>query len=225
MADILQQKDLTASRLVIIVRLLGRGVPGFQSLLDFVREKGQDLIVVSGIAGSCEPDLTAMCTVSTCIINDVIKYFHADGDCHNMANMLQYLADTLMQCGYGYDSPTAQPENGLYHPRFAGSTDRAEITATHLETCARVKDKSTAAVIFYRCHFLSGNTSFVDALLDEMEAQGLNAIGLFAESLRDNEQHENVNGKSIESFPVALTHLLDANGDCMVDVVISTMAL
>ena len=48
-----------APQTVILVRLLGRGVPGFQHLLDHV-QKDPDwyhLIVVSGIPGSFEPDL------------------------------------------------------------------------------------------------------------------------------------------------------------------------
>mmetsp|Transcript_32946 Transcript_32946/g.33255 ORF Transcript_32946/g.33255 Transcript_32946/m.33255 type:complete len:92 (-) Transcript_32946:540-815(-) len=35
MQDLLREKASCASRVVIIVRLLGRGVPGFQHLLDY----------------------------------------------------------------------------------------------------------------------------------------------------------------------------------------------
>ena len=212
-------------RVVIVVRLLGRGVPGFQSLLTYAHANEYDLIVVSGIAGSNEPDLTAMCTVSTDVINQVILYFHADGYACNMVNMLKYLADTLLRCGFGYDKPMSMPNHGLYHPRYA-SGNSSENIAMYMKECENDKNnKATVGVIFYRCHYLSGNTSFVDALIDEIEALGCNAIGLFTESLRDDQPCDNVNGQSIERFPTALTHLLnDESGKFLVDVLVSTMA-
>ena len=223
MIDILNKKRASGSRLVIVVRLLGRGVPGMQHLLDIVHKQHIDLVVVSGIAGSFEPDLTAMCTVNHDVINEVIKYFNADGYALNMANMLRYLADTLLKFGFGYDKPIEQPNHGLYHPRFSSQSDQVEETIAYLKTVCN-NAKPTVGIIFYRCHFLSGNTSFVDALIDEIEALGLNAIGLFTESLRDDQPCDNVNGKMIERFPTALTHLLNEDGNCLVDVLISSMA-
>lgn len=229
MSIMLSQKIVEAhsKRVAIIVRLLGRGVPGFQFLLDYAKKHHHDLIVVSGIAGSYEPDLTAMCTVSTDVINTVIKYFHADGYAHNMANMLRYLADHLFVLGYGYDVPMTQPNHGLYHPSISSSdADQAEVIANFIQKCEIAKENNTptVCVIFYRCHYLSGNTSFVDAVIDELEVQGMHAIGLFTESLRDDEPCKNVNGKSIERFPTAFTYLLDDSGNCLVDVLVSTMA-
>ena len=59
-------------KLFVIVRLLGRGVPGFQHLLDGVQRHDHHLVVISGIPGSFEPDLTAMCNnVSVDTINQV----------------------------------------------------------------------------------------------------------------------------------------------------------
>ena len=233
MTDVLEEKAgatlpvAEGPRLVIIVRLLGRGVSGFQRLLDFANTRNHKLIVVSGIPGSFEPDLTAMCTVSTEIINQVMAYFHADGCASNMANMFKYLADMLFEQRFGYENPTPQPDHGLYHPRF-GNRDEAARRA-YLKNCTDGKDdegpKPMVAVIFYRCHYLSGNKAFVDALLDELEVLGVNAIGLFTESLREHQLCPNVNGQSIEKFPTALTHLLDEQtGECLVDVLISTMA-
>jgi len=229
MIDLVKQKIPTSkTQVIIIVRLLGRGVPGFQYLLDTARRNHYHLIVVSGIPGSFEPDLTAMCNVSVEVIHRAIAYFHADGCSHNMANLLRFLADHLLQCGFEYNPPTAQPGHGLYHPRFVNDRDRDSKTAAHLVECHKERKeraKPTIAVVFYRCHFLSANTAFVDAVIDELEALDCNATGLFTESLREHEPVDNVNGMTVERFPTALTHLLhDKTGDCMVDVLISTMA-
>ncbi|OEU10228.1 cobalamin biosynthesis protein [Fragilariopsis cylindrus CCMP1102] len=217
MIDMLNEKAHTAVQVVVICRLLGRGVPGFHHLLNYASQNEQDLIVVSGIPGSFEPDLTAMCTVSAGTINEVMRYFNADGCAQNFANMLRFLADHLLKYGFGYDVPMAQPNHGLYHPRFTGSNDREVETISYLKKIREQHPhKPTVAVLFYRCHFLSGNTAFVDALLDEIEALDANAIGIFTESLREEQLHENVN---------ALTYLLDeTTGKAQADVLISTMA-
>ena len=154
-----------------------------------------------------------------------MRYFHADGCAINMANMLKYLADHVFKFGYGYDPAIGRPDHGLYHPRFA----TAEETASYLQDCtsttAAGRKRPTVAVIFYRCHYLSGNTAFVDALLDELEALGVNGIGVFTETLRAHEPVSNVNGHSVKRFPTALMHVLDAStGACLVDVLISSMA-
>ena len=226
MINMLNEKARTAVQVVIICRLLGRGVPGFHHLLNYAQHNEQDLIVVSGIPGSFEPDLTAMCTVSAETINEVMRYFNADGCAQNFANMLRFLADHLLKYGFGYDVPMAQPNHGLYHPRFTGSNDREVETVSYLKKIrTQYPNKPTVAVLFYRCHFLSGNTAFVDALLDEIEALNANAIGIFTESLREEQRHENVNGKVVDRFPKALTYLLDeTTGKAQADVLISTMA-
>src|SRR5262249_6961885 len=45
-------------------------------------------------------------------------------------------------------------------------------------------DRPTVAVLFYRAHVLSGNTAFVDALTDALEAAGVNVLPVFTSSLR-----------------------------------------
>mmetsp|Transcript_8659 Transcript_8659/g.10105 ORF Transcript_8659/g.10105 Transcript_8659/m.10105 type:complete len:1508 (-) Transcript_8659:226-4749(-) len=226
MINLLNEKARTADHVVIICRLLGRGVPGFQHLLDFAHQQKQDLIVVSAVPGSYEPDLIAMCTVSAETINEVMCYFNADGCANNFANMLRFLADHLLKYGFGYDAPTPQPNHGLYHPRFNGSTNRVAETASYLTKIREQNpDKPTLAVLFYRCHFLSGNTAFIDAVLDEIESLNANAIGIFTESLREEQPLDNVNGMMVERFPKALTYLIDQQtGRSQVDVLISTMA-
>ncbi len=223
MLDAINEKLLcNDTEMLIIVRLLGRGVPGFQHLLDHARKHNHYLIVVSGIPGSFEPDLTAMCNdVSVDTINEVMKYFHADGCANNMNNMMRYLADHLFKLGYEYNPAVTMPDHGLYHPKFDGADD----TAMYLQDCFENSGKPTVAIIFYRCHYLSGNRAFVDALLDELEVLGVNSIGLFTETLRAAEPIDNVNGLAVERFPTALTYLLhQATGKCMVDVLISSMA-
>ncbi|MEO1444590.1 MAG: cobaltochelatase subunit CobN, partial [Chloroflexota bacterium] len=182
MVDLLNEKAGGAA--VIVVRLLGRvsSVPGFSHLLDHVRQHEQQLIVISG-TGSMEPDFTAMSTVSVDTIHTVMRYFEADGQ-YNLGQMLRFLADHLLRYGFGYDAPISQPEHGLYHPNLPVNADILD-WQRHTDPT-----KPTTAVLFYRSHWLSGNTAFVDALLESLEAQGLNAIGVFSASLRQHTPHD-----------------------------------
>lgn len=213
MVDLLNQKASAAQ--LILVRLLGRvsSVPGFQHLLDHVRYHEQDLIVISG-TGSLEPELTAMSTVSAETIHEVMAYLNADGS-ENMAHMMRFLADHLLRHGFGYDAPTPQPEHGLYHPR---------LDLTGFETLSGLGQNPTAVVLFYRSHWLSGNTAFVDALITELEAHGLNAVGLFTASLRQHQPHETVNGQAVPRFPQAFSYLLDEAGQGQVDLLVNTIS-
>jgi len=189
MQDLLREKASCASRVVIIVRLLGRGVPGFQHLLDYCHNpkpassSTTNTKLVSGVPGSFEPDLGAMCNVSNEIVSKLTAYFHADGCATNMFNLWKYVGDSERNV------------NGT-----AGRTTRIPTVIV--------------AVLFYRCHYLSGNTAFV-----------VNAIGLFSESLREEEPCDNVNGISVTRFPITLQYLLEpSTGVNMADVLISTMA-
>ena len=216
MVDLLNEKAGGAA--VIVVRLLGRvsSVPGFSHLLDHVRQHEQQLIVISG-TGSIEPDFTAMSTVSVDTIHTVMRYFEADGH-HNMGQMLRFLADHLLRYGFGYDAPVPQPEHGLYHPNLPINMDVSD-WQRHTDPT-----KPTAAVVFYRSHWLSGNTAFVDALLDSLEARGMNAVGVFTASLRQHTPHDNVNGQSVERFPAAFSLLLNNSGLPLVDVLVNTIS-
>ncbi len=216
MVDLLNEKGMAAQ--IIIVRVLGRtsSVPGFQHLIDHARQHEQQLIVVSG-TDTPEPELTAVSTVSTETIHDVMAYFAAHGR-GNMANMLRFLADHLMRHGFGYDAPMPQPDHGLYHPALL-----PQATLDDWRQLANPQ-QPTAGIVFYRSHWLSGNIAFVDALIQAVEAQGLNALPIFTASLREHHQHEQVNGQPIEQYPEAFDFFLDEAGQPLVDVIISTIS-
>src|SRR5262249_15464847 len=44
--------------------------------------------------------------------------------------------------------------------------------------------RPTAAVLFYRAHLLSGNTAFIDAIAEALEARGINPLCVFTSSLK-----------------------------------------
>jgi cobaltochelatase CobN len=163
----------------VMVRLLGgrRAWPeGFEELRCRCEEIGIPLLAFGGEA---EPDaeLTALSTAPSGVVAEAFEYLRCGGVV-NTANLLRFVADTLLFEGYGFESPSRLPELGVYHPRLAEGSSLEELLALHEE------ERPTAGVVFYRTHLLGGNTAFVDALVEALEEAGANALPVYCYSLR-----------------------------------------
>jgi cobaltochelatase CobN len=170
--------DTLAGAGVVLVRLLGRhgAIPGFETLLENAARHRRALIVVSG-TGEPDPELAVLSTVPPQLQHDVTAYLQAGGSA-NMAAMLCCLADRLLMTGYGYPPPQALPEHGIYHPELP-TPCTPEQWAAHADPA-----RPTVGITFYRAHWLSGNTHFIDTLVDSLDRLGLNALPVFTASLR-----------------------------------------
>ncbi|CAJ0808926.1 hypothetical protein LMG19083_04801 [Ralstonia psammae] len=191
---------------VVVVRLLGRAhdVPGFDALCKAARIRSQALIVVSG-TGEPDPELAALCNVSPALQHEVTAYLQAGG-VGNMAQLLRYLSDRLLMTGFGYQSPAALPEHGIYHPALS-----AHATLSDWATI-RNSQWPTVGITFYRAHWLSGNTRFIDVLVDMLAQRGLNALPVYTASLRTLDA---------SGLPAALA-LFVADAACSIDALINT---
>ena len=169
--------QLRAGR-VIILRVLGRlgGVPGVGELLRAAQRGGVYLIAVSG-TGEPDPELAAVSTVPADVLQQTMAYFQAGGSV-NLAQLLRYLSDRLLLTGFGYEPVQTLPEHGVYHPDLAQDEGVAEWLAR------RDASRPAAGIVFYRAHWISGNTRFIDALIDALERQGMDVLPVFTSSLR-----------------------------------------
>src|SRR5215210_530756 len=163
----------------VMVRLLGgrRAWPeGFEELRRRCEQLGTPLLAFGGEA---EPDaeLTALSTAPSGAVAEAFEYLRWGGVA-NTANLLRFVADTLLLEGYGFEPPAPVPELGVYHPRLSGSSSLEDLLALH------DPDRPTVGVIFYRTHLLGGNTAFVDALVEKLEEAGANALPVYCYSLR-----------------------------------------
>lgn len=197
-----------ATAQVVVARIHG-GRAGFQEgfdvLVDFCHTHGKELICIPGTA-DLDPELTAASTVPLPVTHDVYNYLTLGG-LDNFENLFRYLADNLLIGGFGYDLPAEQPAHSIY---WAGEA------LAHADWLARHHDpaRPTAAVLFYRAHWLSGNTAFLDAIVEALLEQGFNALPIFTYSLR-----EQVNGR-----PVIFDLFCTEDGKRLPDVVISTLS-
>ncbi|MGH3665851.1 MAG: cobaltochelatase subunit CobN [Egibacteraceae bacterium] len=165
---------------VVAVRLLGgrrAWQDGFDHLDARCRDAGIPLLAFSGEA-SPDAELTERSTAPKAVVAEAFEYL-VQGGVDNSANLLRFLADTLLLKGYGFEPPMALPEDGEWHPADDArpATDPA---------------KPTVGVVFYRTHWMSGNTGFVSTLVEQIEAAGANALPVFTYSLRPRGEEEAV---------------------------------
>ncbi|MDB5992014.1 MAG: cobaltochelatase subunit CobN [Herbaspirillum sp.] len=201
--------ELAASR-IIILRVLGRlgSVPGVAELLRAAQgsRSGVYLIAVSG-TGEPDPELAAVSTVPADVLQQVMAYLQAGGSV-NLAQLLRYLSDRLLLSGFGYEPVQALPEHGIYHPDLAqGASVQDWLAHRDASPSASLSASSPAVgIVFYRAHWISGNTRFIDALIDALERQGMHVLPVFTSSLRAGGGGSSDSGQ----LPTALTFFRDA---------------
>lgn len=207
MAELLEHQLASAN--IIVLRVLGRlgSVPGFADLLRQAKSQGRHLIAISG-TGEPDPELAAASTVSPAVLHQVQAYFQAGGSV-NMAQLLRYLSDHFLLTGFGFEPAVDLPEHGIYHPDLSQDANIDDWLAL------REPHRGSVGIVFYRAHWMSGNTRFIDALVDALEKRDLNVLPVFTSSLRA--------GHCDDALPSALQYF-SSNQGAHIDVLINTTA-
>ncbi|GAA2316728.1 cobaltochelatase subunit CobN [Streptomyces kunmingensis] len=148
---------------LVVVRLLG-GVRAWQDGIDRLAAAGIPLVVLSGEQAP-DAQLMAASTVPVGIAAEAHAYL-AHGGPANLGQLANFLSDTVLLTGHGFEPPAPAPTWG------------------HLERTPSRNDGPTVAVLYYRAHHMSGNTAFVHALCDEIERTGARPLPLYVASLR-----------------------------------------
>ncbi|QIZ39271.1 cobaltochelatase subunit CobN [Saccharopolyspora sp. ASAGF58] len=154
--------ELLAGVDVVVVRLLGgrRAWDG----LDAVLASGVPTVALGGEA-TPDAELMALSTVPAGVTTQALAYL-VEGGPNNLAQLAQFLSDTVLLTGEGFAAPEKTPEFGRHGSR---PHDPA---------------RPTVGIVFYRAHALAGNTGFVDSLAEQVENAGANAVPVFCGSLR-----------------------------------------
>jgi len=154
---------LVAGSFCVIVRLLG-GRRSWPEGLAAVLAQGLPTVVLSGEPAP-DADLMAASTVPAGVAAQALGYLREGGPA-NLAELAAFLSDTLLLAGHGFAPPVPLPAHGVHGDRAAAA------------------GRPTVGIVFYRAHAVSGNTAFVDALADAVEARGGNARCVYCSSLR-----------------------------------------
>ncbi|MEO6285513.1 MAG: cobaltochelatase subunit CobN [Dyadobacter sp.] len=173
----LLQRELAEAQ-IIIVRIHGRlsSIPGFGELVSLAQKRQQHLIVVSG-TGELNPEFAAVSTVSPAILHETLAYLQAGGY-NNFLSLLYFLSDHLLLTGFGAESPLNLPEHGIYHPDLPENADMSDWLKYYNPALPII------GITFYRAHWISGNVSFVNAMIRSLEDLGVNVLPVFTSSLK-----------------------------------------
>jgi cobaltochelatase CobN len=169
-------EEVLAQAQVIVLRLLGGRAYwsyGLEVVKQVVQETGAALFVLPG-DDRPDPDLLSHSTVPLSQVDRLWRYF-TEGGIQNAVNALKFIAQSCL----GYEDkplpPQVIPRVGYYEP--AHRKDRQP----QLSGSALPK----VGILFYRAHYLVGNTAPIDALCEAIAARNLQPIPVFVSSLRD----------------------------------------
>lgn len=106
-----------------------------------------------------------------------------EGGVQNGEGLLKYLAKQFLHLPYEVQSLRLFPKAGIYHAK-RHSPSLQDWQAEWQPQQANV------AILFYRNHVLSGNTEVFQELITSLQRQGLNALPLYINSLKDSTSRE-----------------------------------
>ncbi|WP_421658771.1 cobaltochelatase subunit CobN [Leptothermofonsia sp. ETS-13] len=159
---------------VILLRLLGGRAYwsyGLEVVQDVVQRTGATLIVLPG-DDRPDPDLLSLSTIPLTAVNQIWRYFTLGG-VENGANALKFIANHYLGTSYELSLPQDVPEIGRYSWRRASESQIPPTSAPKV------------GVLFYRAHYLAGNTAPIDDLCHALAERGLEPVPVFTPSLRD----------------------------------------
>ncbi|MBX6390185.1 MAG: cobaltochelatase subunit CobN [Frankia sp.] len=152
---------------IVVLRLLG-GRRAWPEGVGAVLASGRPAVLLSGELAP-DAELMELSTVPAGVAAQAHAYL-AHGGPDNLRQLARFLSDTLLLTGHGFGPPVPTPPWGV-----RARPDPAPLAAL---------PRPTVAILYYRAHELAGNTAFVDALADAVEAAGGRAVPIFCASLR-----------------------------------------
>jgi cobaltochelatase CobN len=179
---------------IIILRLLGGRsywAYGLEVVQEIVQRNNITLIVMPG-EDALDPHLISQSNVPLDIVNQVWRYFN-QGGVENFVNALKFIADNCLATSFNPPAPELVPRVGMYEWRW----DEGDVDA--IAASRRVGDEGgqgrqgrnylcpmpKVGILFYRAHYLAGNTKVIDALCQALVEKNLQPVPVFVSSLRD----------------------------------------
>ncbi|MBD3882266.1 cobaltochelatase subunit CobN [Phormidium tenue FACHB-886] len=161
-------EEVLSQAQVIIVRVIG-GRSYWSYGLEIVEETaertGATLIILPGDERP-DPNLTSHSTASLAAVNQVWQYF-IEGGVENYSNLLKFVSTQFLEQPYPYELPQPIPRVGIYKEAFISP------------------NQAGVGILFYRAHYLSGNTAAIEALCQALTQRNLTPVPIFVSSLRE----------------------------------------
>ncbi|MGQ4646598.1 cobaltochelatase subunit CobN [Lyngbya aestuarii] len=168
--------DVLVHAQVIILRLLGGRSYwsyGLEVMRETVQQTGAALLVIPG-DDLPDPDLISHSTVNLAVVNQLWRYL-TEGGVTNFVNALKFVADACLGETHNPPPPQPVPRVGIYSWRLDGNQEKSCPSSS----------VSKVGVLFYRAHYLAGNTAPIDALCQALSQRQLEPLPVFVSSLRE----------------------------------------
>ncbi|MBZ6174289.1 cobaltochelatase subunit CobN [Streptomyces olivaceus] len=170
---------------LVVVRLLG-GLRAWEEGLDLLLADGRPVVVLSGEQAP-DAQLMAASTVPVGLAAEAHAYL-AHGGPANLEQLARFLSDTVLLTGHGFEAPAPAPTWGPLEREPERASEPEPEPEPEPERGPEREPVGaagpTVAVLYYRAHHMSGNTAFVHALCDAVEAAGGRPLPLYVASLR-----------------------------------------
>lgn len=169
---------------IVVLRLLGGNTYwsyGFERIKEVSQLNNIDLFILPG-DNAPDLDLTSHSTVSLAAANQLWRYL-IEGGIENYVNALKFIGDTCLPTNYHPAAPKIIPELGEYQWQKKVLNNSIELNSKQPQN----KKNSGCAILFYRSHYLAGNTAPIDELCRAMVALNIQPLPLFISSLRNVE--------------------------------------
>ncbi len=184
---------------VIIIRLLG-GRSYWSYGLEVAREtvqQSQGAMIVMPGDSSPDPDLIGHSTVSLTVVNQLWRYF-TEGGVENFVNAVKFVADVCLGQIYNPPPPQEVSRVGFYPWVIEKSKVKSQKSKVKRKKKIETLDRGVlteedfsqspipkVGLLFYRAHYLAGNTTVIDALCQALADRKLQPVPIFVSSLRD----------------------------------------
>ena len=165
---------------IVVLRLLG-GSAYWSYGLERVKEVAElNNIALFVLPGDNAPDLDLIehSTVSLAAVNRLWRYL-IEGGRENYLHALQFISDICLQTTYNPVAPKLVPELGIYE---WFSSDKNSNKSLQKQ---RSLSQNCCAILFYRSHYLSGNTLPIDELCSSIISRNITPFPIYISSLRN----------------------------------------
>ena len=178
---------------VVLLKWMGSGLdtPFLKNLLKFL--DGKKIPYYIDAAGTNEGELKYGFTPEQLV---TLKQYSSFGGERNYYNLWQYVDKCITGEAIDIEKPDPIHWCGIYHPRAQKVyTDLAEYQRDFCD-----ESKPTVGMLFYRDEWVWGDLTYQSATVEEIEAQGMNAICVFSNGMPNEEMGMPSLTKVFDSF-------------------------
>jgi cobaltochelatase CobN len=167
-------EDVLSKAEVIIVRVIGGRSYwsyGLEVVEELAERTGAKLMILPGDERP-DPNLLSHSTVSLTAANQVWQYM-IEGGVDNYCNLLKFVAAQFLNQAYEVVPPQPVPRVGIYGEQEGG------------DPCGNGRADRRVGILFYRAHYLAGNTAVIEALCEALRQRDLTPVPIFVSSLKE----------------------------------------